>query len=198
MGKDVELPAGSPRWGEDVTGSKPGAAHLSRGQRRAYRGRARGLHRHRRQLLLDPALGEQSYVMMRRYEILLEERAKEQAKDGKSDDGQAAVDLELVQLPPDDRWLRARLEAWDRDAGRDDDEPVHLIGERLQQRRKPVVLELALEAATAVSMQKQRWQPSPVNMPRRFPRPQHGRLFRAYPDYCTPGTKCSMPSLSAR
>jgi hypothetical protein len=42
------------------------------------------------QLLLDPALGEQSYVMMRRYEILLEERAKEQAKNGEADDGRSA------------------------------------------------------------------------------------------------------------
>jgi hypothetical protein len=43
-----------------------------------------------RRLLLDPTLGEQSYVMMRRYEILLEERAKEQAKTAKADDGQSA------------------------------------------------------------------------------------------------------------
>jgi hypothetical protein len=47
-------------------------------------------HAEIRQLLLDPSLGEQSYVMMRRYEIMLEERAKEQAKTAKADDGQSA------------------------------------------------------------------------------------------------------------
>jgi hypothetical protein len=42
-----------------------------------------------RRLLLDPALGSQSYAMMRRYEILLEDRAKEQAL-GKGEEAQSA------------------------------------------------------------------------------------------------------------